>query len=343
MSQSDDNRNEYDEEETEVVDAEPAGYADDDEVGEKEPDVYLDVPVLKIDEIQLGVHDLRAHVSLQAEVLDLLKLNVGADVALGSVELDIKGVEAQAQLKVRLHNVATIVNRVLTTIDRNPEILDQLGKGLGKAVEDVGTGAGKAAGEIGKGAGGAAESVGQGAGEAVRDVGHGAGEAVEDVGEGAGEAVEDVGEGAGEAVEDVGEGAGEAVEDVGEGAGEAVEDVGEGAGETVEDVGKGAKGAAENLGESAGEAVEDAGKDITGTAKNVAGDVGREAADETAETADTAKKQTGKSEDGDAARRRTPAAKNARKPVRAPDGRGGDAHHKRRSDRTARRRDAYKR
>ncbi|GGK00851.1 hypothetical protein GCM10011583_35420 [Streptomyces camponoticapitis] len=331
MTQSDDNRDEYDEDETEVVTAEPAGYADDDEVGEKEPDVFLDVPVLNIDEIQLDVHDLRAHVSLQAEVLDLLKLNVGADVALGSVELDIKGVEAQAQLKVRLHNVATIVNRVLTTIDRNPEILDQLGKGLGKAVEDVGSGAGRAAGEIGRGAGDAAESVGQGAGDAVRDVGHGAGEAVEDVGEGAGEAVEDVGEGAGEAVEDVGEGAGEAVEDVGEGAGE-----------TAQDVGKGAKGAAENLGESAGEAAEDAGKDISGSASNVAGDVGREAADETAETADTAQKQTRESEDGDVARRRTPAAKNPRKPVKSPEGRGGDARQ-RRSDRAARRRDTYNR
>src|SRR3954454_21945572 len=71
-----------------------------------EPDVLLDVPLLKVDEIVLDVEDLRARVSLQAEVLDLLRLNVGADVALGSVHLDIKGVEAQALLKVRLDNVA---------------------------------------------------------------------------------------------------------------------------------------------------------------------------------------------------------------------------------------------
>ncbi|MYW43568.1 hypothetical protein GT346_09540, partial [Streptomyces sp. SID161] len=84
------------------------------------PDVYLDVPVLKVDEIDLDVEDLRAHVSLQAEVLDLLKLNVGADVSLGRVHLGISGVEAQAQLKVRLDNVALIIDRVLTTLDRNP-------------------------------------------------------------------------------------------------------------------------------------------------------------------------------------------------------------------------------
>lgn len=44
-------------------------------------DVFLDVPLLKVDEIDLDVEDLRAHVSLQAEVLDLLRLSVGADVS----------------------------------------------------------------------------------------------------------------------------------------------------------------------------------------------------------------------------------------------------------------------
>ena len=34
--------------------------------------------------------------------------------------------EAQALLKVRLDKVAEIINRVLATIDRNPEIVDQI-------------------------------------------------------------------------------------------------------------------------------------------------------------------------------------------------------------------------
>ena len=40
---------------------------------------------------------------------------------------DIKGVEAQALLKVRLDKVAEIINRVWATIDRNPEIVGPLG------------------------------------------------------------------------------------------------------------------------------------------------------------------------------------------------------------------------
>ncbi|NEA48607.1 hypothetical protein G3I35_20640, partial [Streptomyces sp. SID10815] len=143
-----------------------------------EPDVYLDVPLLKVDEIDLDVENLRAHVSLQAEVLDLLKLNVGADVALGRVHLGISGVEAQAQLKVRLDNVALIINRVLTTLDRNPQILEDLTRGVGLAVQDIGGGARQAVGELGAGTGRAVGDIGQGAGSAVRDVGRGAGAGV---------------------------------------------------------------------------------------------------------------------------------------------------------------------
>lgn len=204
---------------------------------DEHPDVYLDIPVVKVDEISLEVENLRARVSLQAEVLDLLKLNVGVDAELGRVALQIKGVEAQAQLKVRLDNVADVLDRVLTTIDRNPQILENLTRSVGRAVEDVGQGAGEAVEEVGAGAGSAVKEVGSGAGSAVESVGEGAGEAVEDVGAGAGGAVANVGEGTGTAVSEVGSGAAGAVESVGEGTGSAVEDVGEGAGEAVEDVG----------------------------------------------------------------------------------------------------------
>jgi hypothetical protein len=77
-----------------------------------------------------------AHVSIQAEVLNLLRLSVGADVQLGGVHLEIKGVEAQALLKVRLDKVAEIINRVLATVDRNPEIVDQIAP-LGAAASEL--------------------------------------------------------------------------------------------------------------------------------------------------------------------------------------------------------------
>ncbi|GAA2169659.1 hypothetical protein [Actinomadura napierensis] len=156
----------------------------------EDPDVLLDVPVVKVDEIELEVDDLRADVSLRAAVLDLLNLEVGADVTLGRVSITLKGVEAQAMLKVRLDNVARIIERVLDTVDQNPEILTDVTRGLGTAAGEVGRGAGGAVREVGPGAAQAVEDVGAGAGRAVRDVGGNAGNVIgDDAGRAAGNGV----------------------------------------------------------------------------------------------------------------------------------------------------------
>jgi hypothetical protein len=202
-----------------------------------EPDVVVDIPVVKVDELHFELDDLEARISLHAEVLDLVKLSVGVHAELGKVELNLKGVEAQALLRARLDHVTAIIDRVLTTLDRNPDVLQTIAhslepvtEGAGKAVGEVGEGANKAVGQIGEGAGSAVEDVGEGAEGAVKDVGKGAGGAVEDVGGGAGKAVGEIGEGANQAVGQVGEGAGQAVGGLGEGAGQAVGGLGQGAG-----------------------------------------------------------------------------------------------------------------
>jgi hypothetical protein len=180
------------------------------------PDVLLDVPELRVGLIHLELDDLDAHVAVKANVLNLIKLNVGIDVHLKQIKLDIKDVEAEIVLKARLDHVTAIVDRLMTSLDRNPELID----GLSRAVKQIGEGAGAAVDK---------------SGEAVKDVGAGAESALDDVGEGAGEAVGDVGQGAGEAVGDVGQGAGEAVGDVGQGAGHAVGDVGENVRKAIRD------------------------------------------------------------------------------------------------------------
>lgn len=195
------------------------------------PDVLLDIPVVKVDEIDIEVDDLRAQVSVLAEVRDLVEISVGADVSLGQVELKIEGVEAQALLKARLDNVTRILERVLTSLDRNPELLES----VGKAVEDVGQGAGRLVGQTG---------------EAVEDVGEGASSAVQDVGQGASGAVQEVGQGAGQGVGQIGKGAQQGVAGVGQGAGQGVAGIGEGAGQGVAGVGQGARQLTENLAQS---------------------------------------------------------------------------------------------
>lgn len=101
----------------------------------QDPDVLLAVPNLGVDYIGIKVENIRAHVELHAKVLDLLELHVGAQVSIEEVEIDIENVRVQAMLKVRLDEVYHIVDRVMTTIDNNPEILTNLTKGLGEGLE----------------------------------------------------------------------------------------------------------------------------------------------------------------------------------------------------------------
>jgi hypothetical protein len=230
------------------------------------PDVLLDVPELRIDLIHFELDDLDAHLAVKANVLNLIKLNVGIDVHLSRVKLDIKGVEAEAVLKARLDHVTAIVDRLMTSLDRNPDLVD----GLSRAISEIGEGGaeaidktGDAAKDVGKGADGALQDVGQGAGQAVGDVGEGAGQAVGDIGQGAGQAVGDVGQGAGQAVGDVGQGAGQAVGDIGQGAGQATGQLDQlvgGVGQTLGGLGQGAGqavgGVEQGLGGGGGQAAQ---------------------------------------------------------------------------------------
>jgi len=88
-------------------------------------DVILEVPELSVDSIGLTVQDLRAHVSLDANAMNFVQITAGVDVGIKKVQLSISDVLAEAYLYVDLDNVARIVDRVVTTLDRNPKILTQ--------------------------------------------------------------------------------------------------------------------------------------------------------------------------------------------------------------------------
>jgi hypothetical protein len=93
-------------------------------------DVLLDVSELEVARIGLTVRDLRAHVSVLAELASLVNLQVGVDARLGLVELEIEGVKAKVLLKVRLDNVRAILVHALDTVAEHPEILETLTRAL---------------------------------------------------------------------------------------------------------------------------------------------------------------------------------------------------------------------
>src|SRR5215207_2010398 len=183
-------------------------------------DVYVDAPVVKVDEIKFELDDLRAHLAVLAEAGHFVQINAGASVRLGKVELDIQCVETQALLEARLHNVTKILGRVLTTLDRNPELLQSVGEALG----DVGSGAHGLLSDTGD----VVKSAGKGAESAVQDVGRGAGRGVAGIGRGAQQGVEGLGEGAQQGVEGLGQGAQQGVQGVGQGAQQGLQDLGQG-------------------------------------------------------------------------------------------------------------------
>ena len=98
-----------------------------DEVRHIDPDVVLDIPSLKIEELHLEVEDVLARISVQAELADFFKINVGVDAHLDKAKLSIKGVDAQVNLKVRLEGILNAIDRALDTIDRNPDVMNRSG------------------------------------------------------------------------------------------------------------------------------------------------------------------------------------------------------------------------
>jgi hypothetical protein len=124
-----------------------------------EPDVHLDVPSLHVGEISVDVERLEAHLALRAQLAGLVNLVAGAHVGVDKVRMEIKDVDAEAMLKVRLENTYNIFDRTLTTLDESPELMQYLHESADGAVEQMDdsdsqdTKAGGAVGELTSGAG----------------------------------------------------------------------------------------------------------------------------------------------------------------------------------------------
>ena len=91
-----------------------------------EYDVVLDIPNVCVERIYLKVDSVTARIALNAQVANLLRVNAGADVLIGNVDLTIQGVRAQALLLVDLDDVVRAVDQTLTFVDNHPEVVNQL-------------------------------------------------------------------------------------------------------------------------------------------------------------------------------------------------------------------------
>jgi hypothetical protein len=103
-----------------------------------EPDVYVYVPAVHVGELCIDVERLEAHLALRAQVANLVNLVAGVHVAVDKVKIDLKDVNAEAELKVRLENTYNILDRTLTTLDENPQVVEQLLQTADTAVQETG-------------------------------------------------------------------------------------------------------------------------------------------------------------------------------------------------------------
>src|SRR3954467_7048172 len=103
-------------------------------------DVILEVPELSVDSIGLTVSNVRAKISVDANAMNLVQLSAGVDVGIKQVQLGIVGVYGEVYLYADLDNVARIVDRVVQTLDRNPQILTQVLKAVDTTVNSLNSG-----------------------------------------------------------------------------------------------------------------------------------------------------------------------------------------------------------
>jgi hypothetical protein len=128
----------------------------------EEPDVSLDVSNLHVGKLNIDVDRLQAHLALRAQVANLVNLVAGVHVGVDRVNIDIEDVDASVLLKVRLQNTYNILDRTLTTVDENPEVL----QGVLEAADTAVAAGGEIATEAAK-PGGAVRELTSGVGDTI--------------------------------------------------------------------------------------------------------------------------------------------------------------------------------
>ncbi len=90
------------------------------------PDVLLNVPQLSVGRIELDVDNLKADINLNANVASLVSINAGVALSIQKVNLTIVDLQAELELIVRLGHLVDIVNRVFSSLDLNPLLINTL-------------------------------------------------------------------------------------------------------------------------------------------------------------------------------------------------------------------------
>ncbi len=104
---------------------------------ETEPDVVLDVPLLRIGEVKLDVENLEAKICINAQLASFINIEVGTKVFVEKAKLEVKEVEAEAYLRARLKRVEAIFMKALKTLDENPDLIKDFISNADKKINET--------------------------------------------------------------------------------------------------------------------------------------------------------------------------------------------------------------
>jgi hypothetical protein len=79
-----------------------------------------------VDSLALTVDSLKTRLALDTRVANLVRIHAGADVVMGNVDVNLKGVQANALVLIDLSDVVHVTDQTLTFIDKHPEVVPRL-------------------------------------------------------------------------------------------------------------------------------------------------------------------------------------------------------------------------
>jgi len=103
---------------------------------DKPPDVYLNASV-GVDLISLIIEKVNVSVNLDLKVANIVSLNAGVQASIEKINLTITNIRANAELTVRLDNVAAVVEDAVNLLAQHPEIITGLLDAVGGLLKDV--------------------------------------------------------------------------------------------------------------------------------------------------------------------------------------------------------------
>lgn len=89
---------------------------------DNDTDVILEVPSIKAESVNMDAENLKFSISVKAQLSNISHIEIGTDIHVEKIKLDINSLEAEALFTAKLKKIETIFIKALESIDKNPDI-----------------------------------------------------------------------------------------------------------------------------------------------------------------------------------------------------------------------------